>query len=82
MDIASTLQSGLVDDADEDTYTQLLSLKDVWDERESQCTNKDPAFHQWLQAPYTKIVKDTKLRSVQQLAGLGHHHSPLLHNCC
>ena len=65
----------------DDTYAaQLMSLREVWDERERQYTNEEPVFHQWFQAHCANVVRDTMLQSIRQLAGLGLPPSPFYMN--
>lgn len=79
--VATTLERGLADAADEDAFAaQLISLREVWDERESQCTNEEPVFYQWFQVHCADTVRETMLRSVRQLAGLGLPPTPFYTN--
>lgn len=78
---ASSLERGLVEAADDETFdTQLTSLKEVWNEREQQFTKSDPVFYDWFKKNSSEVVKKTMLWSVRQSAGLGLPPSPYYTN--
>ena len=67
-------------DDDEAFAAQLMSLQEVWDQRETQVTKADPTFYSWFLKHCSSVVQHSMLTPVREGAGLGSPPIPFYTN--
>ena len=70
--VAATSYHGIVDSDDaDDFYAKLCSLEKVWNDREREITNQEPAFYDWFVGNVSDTIITCMLKPLRQKAGLG-----------
>ena len=70
--VAATSYHGIVDSDDaDDFYAKLCSLEKVWNDREREITNQEPAFYDWFVGNVSDRIITCMLKPLRQKAGLG-----------
>ena len=70
--VAATSYHGIVDSDDaDDFYAKLCSLEKVWNDREREITNQEPAFYDWFVGNVSDTIITSMLKPLRQKAGLG-----------
>ncbi|KAK2562423.1 hypothetical protein P5673_014075 [Acropora cervicornis] len=70
--VAATSYHGIVDSDDaDDFYAKLCSLEKVWNDRERDFTNQEPAFYDWSVGKVSDTIITCMLKPLCQKAGLG-----------
>ena len=70
--VAATSYHGIEDSDDaDDFYPKLCSLEKVWNDRERESTNQEPAFYDWFVGNVSDTIITSMLKPLRQKAGLG-----------
>lgn len=61
--VAATSYHGIVDSDDaDDFYAKLCSLEKVWNDRERDITNREPAFYDWFVGNVSDMIITSMLK--------------------